>query len=648
VSQQQQAASQPAEVLRLIDEATAASTGQSYFDALVRNVALALDAHCTFITRFSENLRTAHVRAFWLGDRLVELFSYELAGTPCEVVLPGDVVCIEGDVARRFPNHRRELEEIAAESYLAIPLRAADGTVIGHLAVIDTRARQWPESDIGIMRIFAARATAELQREDFEATLRDAHAEMCRMKDAAENASRAKSEFLATMSHELRTPLNGILGYTQILRRDAGLDTRQRRSVDAIERCAEHLLALIGDVLDLAKIEAGKLDLHPHVVPLEEFLDSVVEMGRMDALRSGLRFMYETRTALPAAVEIDDRRVRQVLLNLLGNAVKYTDEGAVTFRVEYLCDAEGGRLRFEVEDTGIGIPAHELDRIFDRFEQATDRQPPRGQSTGLGLTISRRLARAMGGEISVASAPGAGSRFTAEVSAPEVRVTARGPEQPPGTIMGYEGVRRRILVVDDQPDNRDVLRHFLTSLGFSVDEAADGPGALEAVAHRRPDLVLMDLVMPGMSGAETLQRLHATPAGAALPVIAVSASALDRTREECARAGFQAFLPKPLRFDNLLEAIGHTLDLAWVYHPEAAAASCVMPPPDGAEQKRREIAAAVYELARRGDVRAIEARLDDLARLTGPGDELTGRLRDLAGRYDMKGIRALLSSRGSL
>jgi signal transduction histidine kinase/DNA-binding NarL/FixJ family response regulator len=640
-----------AEVLRLIDEATASITGQQFFDALVRNVAQALGAHCTFITRFSDDLRTAHVRAFWLGDQLLELFSYALHGTPCEVVLPGDVVCIERDVAERFPDHRRELEEIGARSYLAIPLRAMDGQVIGHLAVIDRLERVWQESEIGILRIFAARATAELQREEFEDALRAANEEMRRMKEAAEEASRAKSDFLATMSHELRTPLNGVLGYAQILKRGPALDTNQQRSVDSIERCAEHLLALISDVLDLAKIEAGKLDLHPNPVWLADFLDSVAEMGRMDALRSGLRFIYEIRSPVPACITVDERRLRQILLNLLSNAVKYTDEGAVTFRVDSRRESDGRlSLVFEVEDTGIGIAPGQAERIFDRFERANDLQPTRTQGTGLGLTISRRLARAMGGDISVESGAGAGtgSRFTARVMVDETPADASQAVPAAGTITGYKGPRRRVLVVDDQPDNREVLQHLLTSLGFAVDEAADGPGAIEAATYRKPDIVLMDLVMPGMTGTDTLQNMRQRPGLGSVPVVAVSASAMDRTREQSAVAGFQAFLPKPLRFDRLLEVVGELLGLAWIATPTMAEA--LSPPSDDGTsedpQARALLLETLYDLARRGDVRAIESRLAEFERVAPPDDELAARLRNLTQRYDMKGIRALLRSQG--
>ncbi len=280
----------PGEILALIDEATAASTGQQYFDALVRNVALALGTHCVFIARFSEDRSTADVRAFWLGDGLIEPFSYALPGTPCELVLNGEVVSIDARVPDRFPDHRQELEEIAAQSYLAIPLLSTSDTVIGHLAVIDTVERRWAENEIGCLRLFAMRATAEFTRETYEHNLEEANRSLRAMKDEAERASRAKSEFLASMSHELRTPLNGILGYTQILRRDKGLDGRHVTTLEAIERCADHLLALISDVLDLARIEAGKLDLRPEPFDTGGFIDSIVEMGRIDALRGGLRF----------------------------------------------------------------------------------------------------------------------------------------------------------------------------------------------------------------------------------------------------------------------------------------------------------------------------------------------------------------------
>lgn len=626
-----------AEVLRLIDEATAAVTGQPYFEALVRNLAQAVGASCTFVTRFSDDLQTAHVRAIWVDDRLVDQYSYPLPGSPCELVLPGEVVCISDDVANRFPAEKDELDAIRAQSYLAIPLRALEGKVIGHLAVIDTSQRTWQESEIGILRIFAARATAELQRESFEQELR-------RMKDMAESASRAKSDFLATMSHEFRTPLNGVLGYAQLLLRDGSLDTQQRRSVESIKRCADNLLALVGDVLDLAKVEAGKLELHPQAFCLDALLDPVIELGRVDALRAGLSFVYETRTALPAWIEADERRIRQVLLNLLSNAVKYTDTGTVTFRVGWHADSVCGTLLdFEVEDTGIGIGPDEAERIFERFEQAAAPPTARAQGTGLGLTISRRLARAMGGNIRVVSRPGQGSRFVFSVPA----IIAPGGEIPlpanGAVIVAYTGPRRRILIVDDQPDSRNVLKDLLGSLGFEIDEAADGESALGAVVRQRPDLILMDLVMPGLSGLETLARLPATSDRSKPRAIAMSASASDRTREECLQAGFVAFLPKPLHFDSLLDGIRDALGLEWITRPGASV-------PDaggaatrlGGERAGRGALEEVLELARRGDVRAIQLAVDRYAGSVPASDPVLADLRRLTASFDMRGIRRLL------
>jgi PAS domain S-box-containing protein len=390
------------------------------------------------------------------------------------------------------------------------------------------------------------------------------HAEAERAaRQAAELANRAKSEFLANMSHELRTPLNGILGYAQLLLVRGGLNDGQRRGLDVIRESGNHLLALINDILDLSRIEARRFELMPAPVPLGTFLLSVCDVIRVKAEEKHLRFAFVAESDLPPAVVVDERRLRQILLNLLSNAVKFTDHGSVTLRVRNrpVTDAQT-RLRMEVEDTGIGIRPDQQRVIFEPFEQVG---PPghRTGGTGLGLTITQALVQAMNGTLQLSSEPGRGTTFAIELVVP---VASRPPPlvAPQRVSPQYKGQRRRILVVDDVAANRALLTEFLLETGFDVEQAANGAEALEAVAARKPHLVLMDSLMPEMNGLEATRRLRAQAESAALPIVAITASASDEHRSECLQAGANDVIGKPVELDHLLTTIGRHLQLEWV------------------------------------------------------------------------------------
>ena len=388
-----------------------------------------------------------------------------------------------------------------------------------------------------------------------------------RARLVAEAASEAKSLFLAKMSHELRTPLNAVLGYAQILKRDARLDERQKQGLSTIHSSGMHLLALINDILDLAKIEAGKLELSATGVDLADFLHVINDTLRVKAEEKGLAFVYEPAPGLPRAVCLDDRRLRQVLLNLLGNAVKFTEQGEVRLRVLALpaAGAASTRLRFEIVDTGPGIAAHELDTAFQPFEQVGDGRS-RADGTGLGLAISRQLVRLMGSDIHVDSIVGQGSCFSFELELPRAQLPAAAA---PAAlqIAGYEGPRKKVLVVDDVADNRSLAVHFLEPLGFEMFEAADGLQALEFAQALRPDLILMDVVMPRMDGLQATRALRGLPAFQSLPIIAASAISSRADEAKSLAAGADAFLPKPLDFERLLERIAALLKLRWTLTP---------------------------------------------------------------------------------
>jgi signal transduction histidine kinase len=373
----------------------------------------------------------------------------------------------------------------------------------------------------------------------------------------AEQSSRAKTAVLANVSHELRTPLNAILGYAQLLQMGERLDARQRQQVATIQASGEHLLALITDLLDLARIEAGKLELAPSEVPLRELLHRVADIVRVRAEDKGVAFVVDVDPALPRAVMADDRALRQVLLNLASNAVKFTDHGSVRLAVRRA--GTDGTIRFAVEDTGIGMDDAQLQRLFRPFEQVSTRERRAG-GTGLGLAISRELVRGMGGELQVRSRPGEGSRFWFELPLPVV--DARPIDAAPARdIAAYDGDRRHILVVDDLPQNRTLLVEMLAPIGFAVSEAANGDEALQHMQTTTPDLVLMDMEMPGLNGLQATRVIRGHADWGATPIIAVSASNIPR--EDCIAAGANAFLTKPLDRDSLLEEIGTCLGLRW-------------------------------------------------------------------------------------
>ena len=395
-----------------------------------------------------------------------------------------------------------------------------------------------------------AAVNAELQRTNDE--LRAA-------MERAEVANRAKSAFLASMSHELRTPLNAVLGYTQILKRDKTLGAAQQAGISTIQQGGQHLLALINDVLDLSRVEAGKMEFHPKAVALGDLLSVVADIMRVRAEQKHLHFELELEAGLPAAVSVDETRLRQVLLNLLGNAVKFTDRGAVLLRVAPAPVAPC--LRFEVRDDGIGIANDHIEAIFRPFEQVGDASRRAG-GTGLGLAISRQLVQLMGGELKVESQPGRGSRFWFDV--PLLVVDAPGVAGSGGHVAtGYTGPRKTILVVDDVATNRALLRDLLGALDFRMLEADNGISALRQMQTSVPDLVLLDMMMPDMDGIETMRRLRADARTAHTPVLMISASSTMEEEERSLEVGANAFLSKPVDENALLREIRAHLKLEW-------------------------------------------------------------------------------------
>jgi PAS domain S-box-containing protein len=383
-------------------------------------------------------------------------------------------------------------------------------------------------------------------------------------REVAEAANRAKSSFLARMSHELRTPLNSIMGFAQLMLLEPGISERSLARLNAVFGSGQHLLALIDDVLDLAKIEAGKFELNPQDTSTQELLQLLTATGQVRTAEKNLAFMFMLPPDLPQHIRVDERRLRQVLLNLIGNAIKFTDRGHVALRVLVLDrQAHSARLRFEVEDTGIGIAEDKLEAVFQPFEQSGD-VAQRTAGTGLGLAISRQLVRVMGGELEVRSQLGRGSVFGFEVSVPVVGAPVQRPAAQPLPV-GYAGPKKAVLVVDDVAANRGLLRDLLLQMDFEVFEASDGSEALDTANEMRPDLILIDSVMPVMSGPNAIVRLREQPAFQRVPIISISASAFADDASRAMSAGANGFLTKPIDVNRLVDEIARHLNIRWAY-----------------------------------------------------------------------------------
>jgi two-component system sensor histidine kinase/response regulator len=400
-------------------------------------------------------------------------------------------------------------------------------------------------------------------------------------KQAAEAANIAKSEFLANMSHELRTPLNAIIGFTQVMSRDRSLSSEHQQHVNIISRSGEHLLELINDILQMSKIEAGKITLNTNSFDLYRLLDDLKAMLQLKALSKGLQLIIDCTADVPQYVETDERKLREVLINLLGNAIKFTGKGSVTLRVrakqgnENRSFSENSKevqptsycLTFEVEDTGPGIALEERNALFTPFGQTeTGRNSQEG--TGLGLAISQKFVQLMGGgDITVSSTLGKGTTFAFNIqiatsSASEIqtaqetrKVIGLAPDQP-----DY-----RILIVEDNLDNRLLLVKLLTSVGFSVCEAENGQEAIALLSSYSPHLILMDMRMPVMNGYEATRQIKAHLKGQATAVIALTASALEEDREAILSAGCDDFMCKPFREESLWEKIAQQLGVHYLY-----------------------------------------------------------------------------------
>lgn len=488
---------------------------------------------------------------------------------------------------------------------------------------------------------------------------------LAKAKEQAEAANQAKSEFLANMSHELRTPLNGILGYAQILLRDPNATTKQIDAFNVIQQCGLHLLALIAEILDLAKIEAKKLDIYPKKIFLPNVLLGIAQICRTNSEEKDLEFLYECSNHIPKYVLADEQRLRQILLNLLGNAIKFTDHGHVSLIVDLSpIDSQDqpesnpesnsdtvnqlSKIRFTVADTGKGIAPEYLKRIFLPFEQIGDRNK-RPEGTGLGLAISQKLVTMMGGTLQVESELNQGSRFWFDLELPQINdITVEVNSQDNkdySKITGYVGRRLTILAVDDHWVNRNVIKHLLEPLGFIVIEADNGHNGIIMAQTQTIDMIIADLVMPELDGFEMTRRLRMIPEFQQVPIIALSASVLEAEKIKSNEAGCNDFLSKPIDSSLLLRKLKKHLHLSWIYKGLQDIQATIKPvtnreqdliiPPDSELRK-------TFEALDVGDFSTIKQEAERIKQLNPQYQNFANRLLILTKTFDEQGILNLL------
>ncbi len=532
-------------------------------------------------------------------------------------------------------------------AYLGVPIIWPDGEMFGTLCVLDDKENHFSEVYQQLIHQFRLTIEADMMQvirmQELENTLQ----ELSKAKEAAETASQAKSKFLANMSHELRTPLSAILGFSHIMSHDTDLSNHQHENLDIICRSGEHLLSLINDVLEMSKIEAGGTALNKIGFDLYDMLKSVGEMIRIRAKSRRLQFLPEYHSDLPQYIRTDEGKLRQILLNLLDNAIKFTQEGSVTLRVKNVLE---NRIDFEIEDSGVGIAEDELRTLFDPFVQtASGRQSQKG--TGLGLSISWKFIRLMGGDITVSSQPGKGSlcKFHIIVEPANINEIVRKPA--PRRVIGLEldQQSRRILIVENDLENQLLLRRLLQAVGFEVLEASNGKEGLQKFKDEKIAFIFMDMRMPVMDGYEAVRQIRKiedaksqqTSKMSHIPITAITASVFDEERERVLDAGCDDFIRKPFRESELFEVMSRHLGVRYVYEEDDIREAAIVQElsPDDFSSLPDHRLTELYKAAVAGDFNAI---MEMSGQLKPANSKLAEKLKILVENFQFERISDLL------
>ena len=493
-------------------------------------------------------------------------------------------LCVPDIYKQGFDNcYIQLLETFQAKSYITVPIFCGE-QLWGLLASYQNSApRQWSEAEINVAVHVGTQLGVALQQAELLARTQRQSMELLKSKQNAEVANRAKSQFLASMSHELRTPLNAILGFSQVMARNSSITQEQKEYIEIINRSGEHLLELINDVLSMSKIEAGQITINESRFNLYNLLNSLREMLQLKANSKGLHLIFENIGDLPQYIQTDEAKLRQVLINLLGNAIKFTQHGTVTLRVSSPAETNAAgqkeaQLLFEIADTGPGISPSEISTLFQPFVQ-TETGRKSMQGTGLGLPISQQFVRIMGGDIAVESQLGQGTTFTFNIQVDLVTESDEPEKSAVKQVIALEAGQQtyRILIVEDVAENRQLLVKLLVPLGFEVREATNGEEGVALQSTWKPHLILMDMLMPVMDGYEATRQIKQTPEGRETIIIALTASAFDEQRPIILSAGCNDLICKPFREEVLFEKIAHHLNLRYIYEEENSSTSACAP-----------------------------------------------------------------------
>jgi len=484
---------------------------------------------------------------------------------------------------------------------------------------------------IGARRKFAAAQVVHAERLDDEiAAHRRTHDELEQAKQVAEAANAAKTRYLVAVSHEIRSPLNAIYGYAQLLERADAIAPVEAGGV--IRRSAEHLTNLVEGLLDISRIESGVLELRRDIVRLPALLDQVVEMFQMQAAAKNLTLEYIVDGRLPRFVRADEKRLRQILINLLSNAIKYTQVGGAMMTVRYRSQT----ATIEITDTGMGIAPEDLELIFEPFERGSSPDAAMQPGIGLGLAITRVLARILGGEITVSSVPGKGSSFRLHMLLPEpMEAPAGAPTH--DRVVGYDGERKKILIIDDNRSQLIVVQRLLGPLGFDVAVASDGSEGLALAARVLPDLVLLDIQMPECNGWDVAHQLRAIH-GKAVKIVMVSANAHEYRVGGDGASDHDAFLSKPVDLDALLDAIGRQLSLRWIAGPDELVSPVMTATPARLPAAAEPYLADMRHYVKVGHVRAIATLLNDLETNVPGSAGAVADMRRLLEEFDLRAL----------